>query len=34
MEYLSISDYKEAVQYADSFESEELRELNPVMEGW
>lgn len=34
MEYLFRSDYKEAVQYADSFESKELRELNPVMQGW
>ena len=33
MEYPSISEYKEAVQYADSFESEELRELKPVMQG-
>lgn len=34
MEYPSISEYKEAVQYADSFESKELRELNPVIQGW
>lgn len=33
MEYPSISEYKEAVQYADSFESEELRELKPVKVG-
>ena len=33
MEYPSISEYKEAVQYADSFESAALRELKPVMVG-
>lgn len=33
MEYPSISEYKEAVQYVDSFESEDLRELKPVMMG-
>ena len=33
MEYPSISEYKESVQYADSFESEELRDLKPVMVG-
>ena len=33
MEYPSISEYKEAEQYADSFESEDLRELKPVMMG-
>ena len=33
MEYPSISEYKEAVQYADSFESAALRELKPVKVG-
>lgn len=33
MEYPSISEYKEAVYYVDSFESEDLRELKPVMMG-
>lgn len=33
MEYPSISEYKEAVQYADSFESAVLRELKPVKVG-
>ena len=33
MEYPSISEYKEAVQYADSFETSELQNLRPVMNG-
>ena len=33
MEYPSISEYKEAVQYADSFETAELQNLRPVMSG-
>ena len=33
MEYPSISEYKEAVQYADSFESAALKELKPVKVG-
>lgn len=33
MEYPSISEYKEAVQYVDSFESEDLQGLKPVMMG-
>ena len=33
MEYPSISEYKEAVQYADSFETSELQTLRPVMNG-
>ena len=33
MEYPSISEYKEAVQYADSFETAELQNLRPVMNG-
>ena len=33
MEYPSISEYKEAVQYAESFETAELQNLRPVMSG-
>ena len=33
MEYPSISEYKEAVQYAESFETSELKNLRPVING-
>ena len=33
MEFPSISEYKEAVQYAESFETSELKNLRPVING-